>query len=267
VTLLELEQAPPAVEETTARVELDWGQMHARTWTARGGGNEPPFVLVHGLGVASRMCRPLGEHLAPWAPVHAPDLPGFGESDAPPGDPPDIPALADHLAGWMHAHGLARTTVVGTSLGAQVTAELAHRHPHLCGTAVLASPIVDASRRSWPQQILRWQLEQATQSLAMRALIASDYAKCGLPRVARTFARALEHRPEDTVVRLRQPVLVCWGTRDPLLSRSWVGELASLAPAGDLVVMPGVVHAMCHENPLETARVVTHFLDRLPIGV
>jgi 2-hydroxy-6-oxonona-2,4-dienedioate hydrolase len=255
----------PPTEEHEWRVDAGSHDLFARSWSVPGASPAgPSVVLLHGLGIASRMCRPLGEHLAGSYPVMAPDLPGFGKSSSP-DRVLDISELADAAAAWIERAGVGDPVVVGTSLGSQVAIELAHRHPERCRAVVLASPIVDESRRSWPNQIARWQLEQATQSMSMRALMVRDYAQCGVARVARTFAHALAYRPEEVVPELGQPVLVCWGTRDPLCSREWVERVAELAPDGDLAVLPGVVHAMCHENPLEMARVISRFVDRLPV--
>jgi 2-hydroxy-6-oxonona-2,4-dienedioate hydrolase len=252
------------VAEQPAAVGSRHGTVHARAWIDPDLPPDPPVVLVHGLGVAGRMNRPVARLLARRFHVYAPDLATFGESDGPE-RVLDLDELADGLADWMEARGLARAIVVGTSLGCQVAAELARRHPDRCGVLVLASPTVDNGRRRWLSQIPRWQVEQATQSLRLRALQIDDYRKCGVGRVARTFARALHHPVEDVVAGVRRPTLVCWATSDPLLSRRWVEHLASRAPHGELVTVPGALHAMSHESPLELARVVSHFVDRHPI--
>lgn len=261
-------QHHPPVEQQW-RTDLGWGEMHSRRWMSPSADvTADPYVLVHGLGVASRMCRPLGHRLAAHAAVHAPDLPGFGESHPHPDGDLDIAGLAENLVTWMDVADVGPAVGVGTSVGAQVVAEAASRHPSRFSRVVLASPTVDAERRTWPSQIARWQLEQQTQSMRMRSLIAADYVHCGVPRVAHTFARALEHRPEDAIAEIDAPVLVCWGSKDPLIRREWAEHLAERAPDGRLAPMPGVVHAMCHDSPIELARVASHFVgvtDRPPV--
>jgi 2-hydroxy-6-oxonona-2,4-dienedioate hydrolase len=238
---------------------VDGMVVHARSWVDDAVPAECPVVLVHGLGVASRMCRPVARALAVRRHVHAPDLPGFGESTKPE-RVLGVVDLADALAAWMRELGIAHAVVAGTSLGSQIAAETALRHPELCRLVVLGSPTVDAHRRTWRSQLVRWQREQATQSFRMRALQVSDYRRCGIGRAVRTFDRALRHPIEDTVAALDQPVLVCWGTRDPLLSRAWVDELVARARDGRLAVLPGALHALSHENPLEFCRAITSFV-------
>ncbi|MEV2238021.1 alpha/beta hydrolase [Micromonospora sp. NPDC049891] len=230
---------------------LRWGTRSVR----------PPIVLVHGLGVAARMVAPTARRLATGGLVFAPDLPGCGRSDKP-RPVPTIPELGEALAAWLRASTSGPAVLVGVSMGSQVVLDVALRVPAAVHAVVLASPIVEPARRRWRSQLWRWQVEQATQSLRLRAIQAGDYRRAGIGRVLRTFSSALSERPEETVGRLRVPVLVCRGTRDPLVSDGWARDLRARC-GGDLVTLPGVVHAMSHDNPVELSRVVLGFLDRI----
>ena len=251
---------PTVPREGSRWAEASTRSLHGRCWQAPSTRRAVPIVVVHGLGVASRMCQPVAARLARWHPVYAPDLAGFGRSRG--GSVLDIDAHADDLAAWLGAMRLERPVVVGVSVGSQVVTALVQRHADLCRGAVLGSPTVDASRRSWLRQLPRWQLEQATQSMRMRAIQVADYARAGIPRVVRTFAGALADRPEARLPDVTVPVLVCWGTRDPLLSRWWATTLTEAAPQGRLRVIPGGLHALTHESALEFARVILHFVPR-----
>ncbi len=243
-------------QETAGTVLAKGVWMFARCWPGpRDGGVD--VVLVHGLGVASQMCRPAASLLARRHQVWAPDLPGFGESQR--AGVPSIDDHADYVAAWTEAVGVSRPVVVGTSFGCQVAASLAQRHPDCCRILVLGSPTVDAERRGWLRQLVRWPAERHSRQLT--ALIVKDFARAGIPRVMRTFSTALDDRIEDRLPELDQMVLVCWGDRDPLLSRRWTERLASLPPNGRLAVLPGARHALSHESPLQFARVIEHFID------
>ena len=244
--------------QTGWSTEVHGRRVFARSWSGHRARQARPVVLVHGLGIGSRMCEPAARLLARSRPVHALDLPGFGHSRG--GRTLTIDEHADWLATWMRASSLSGAIVAGVSVGSQVVAALAQRHPDLCDLVALVSPTVDANRRSWSRQLPRWQVEQATQSLRMRGIQVTDFARAGPRRVIRTFASALADHPEDRMPGIEHPLLVCWGTRDPLLSRDWVEHLTELAPHGHLAVLPGAVHAMTHDSPLELARVLERFL-------
>ncbi|MFV2011526.1 MULTISPECIES: alpha/beta fold hydrolase [unclassified Micromonospora] len=222
----------------------------------------PPIVLVHGLGVAAGLGVPVAGRLAATGTVLAPDLPGCGRSSKP--QPvPGIAELGTAVASWLPAVVTAPAVLVGVSLGCQVVLEAAAQAPDWVSAVVLASPTVDPGRRTWRGQLWRWQAEQTTQSVRLKRIQLTDYRRAGVGPVLRTFSAALADRPEDTIRRVGAPVLVCRGTRDPLVSDQWVAELRRQAPDARLRRLPGVVHAMSHDNPAEFARVVHGFLDEL----
>jgi 2-hydroxy-6-oxonona-2,4-dienedioate hydrolase len=251
---------PPA--EQIRHVRVDGYDMASRTWTSDATSARTPMVLVHGLGVASRMCRPVAERLAEHHPVHAVDLLGFGLSGKPP-EALDIEELADSLARWIQLAVRTPVVVVGVSLGAQVAAAAARRHRELFAAAVLASPIVEPSRRTWSRQLVRLPAELATQSMRLTGIQVGDYAACGPRRPLHTFTHAMRFRIDDAVARIECPVLVVRGTRDPLVSHDWAAELTSRARNGELAVIPGGVHATTYENPIELARVIEFFFSDL----
>lgn len=238
---------------------VDGRKMHARVWLDPRVPADPPIVLVHGLGVASPMGVPVAERLVADHHVWAPDLPGFGDSEKPPRRL-GIRGLADALGGWMDGSGLQQAVLLGVSLGCQVVVDLAARRPELVRVVVLGSPTVDPSRRSWPQQIIRWQLEQTTQSLDMRRKMLAGWAKAGVGRTVGTFRAAMADPIEEKLPAVEAPALVLLGTRDPLLSRGWAASVAARLPRGELRILPGAVHNLSHESPLELARVTDHFL-------
>jgi pimeloyl-ACP methyl ester carboxylesterase len=190
--------------------------------------------------------------------VWAPDLPGFGKSER--SDVLTAEEHADTLAAWIEANRLGSPVLVGTSFGCQVVAAVAQRHPKACRAIVLGAPIVQADRRTWRQQLSRWPRER--QSMRLQRLIVEDFARAGIPRVIQTFSAAMNERIEDRVARLPHPVLVCWGSKDPLISRAWASKLADDAHYGQLAVLPGARHALSHDSPLPFARAISHFADQ-----
>ena len=109
-----------SVGRRTAELESAWTEagglrVHARFSTQTPPEDAPPIILVHGLGVASRSMVPLAKALAPSYRVHAPDLPGFGDSEKPP-QVLNLAELTDCLVAWTRACGLERAVFLGNSV-------------------------------------------------------------------------------------------------------------------------------------------------------
>ena len=107
--------------------------MHVETYGPRGG---RPLLLLHGGGVAGWMWEPVRAHLGAGRRVLVPDLPGHGRS-----------AGESYVSHAETAAALARileaeeraATVVGFSLGAQLTVCLAAQRPDLVERVVVVS--------------------------------------------------------------------------------------------------------------------------------
>ena len=223
----------------------------------------PAVVLVHGVGVSSRYMCTLARELAPFYRVFAVDLPGFGRSARPP-RPLGLIELAEALATWMRASGLRSATVVGNSFGAQIGVELAARRPRMVERLVLISPTTDPAFRTRRQQLLRLLLDAIREPLSLVALAVGDYLRCG-PRFAlKALAEALRQPLETRLSSVVAPALVMRGMRDPLVSAAWAERVASELPAGRLVVMPGVAHAVHYAAPRSVARTIRRFVDEQP---
>jgi pimeloyl-ACP methyl ester carboxylesterase len=91
----------------------------------------PAILLLHGFPSSSHMFRDLIPWLAPHAHVIAPDLPGFGFSDAP--DRSHFAYTFDHLADvierFTETIGLGRFALYIFDYGAPIGLRLALRHP------------------------------------------------------------------------------------------------------------------------------------------
>lgn len=91
----------------------------------------PTLLLLHGFPTSSHMFRDLLPELANGYRVIAPDLPGFGQTKAPPRGQFDytFDALAEVIGGFVDALGLNRYALYIFDYGAPVGLRLAMRHP------------------------------------------------------------------------------------------------------------------------------------------
>src|SRR4051794_14055058 len=114
------------------------GRLHYWRRPAAG----PATLLLHGLGADHAGLMPIVAHW-PDADVYAPDLPGHGRSA--PLRRHTLQAYADVIEAFCDRLGLLGAHVVGHSLGATIALTLAARHPARVRSAVLLSPVTDAS--------------------------------------------------------------------------------------------------------------------------
>jgi 2-hydroxy-6-oxonona-2,4-dienedioate hydrolase len=231
--------------------------MIGRRW----GEGPPAFVLLHGLGVASRMMAPLAVRIVDQGTVLAPDLPGFGANEQ-----EEELSLTEQVAAvirWLDERldeRRAALTLVGCSLGAQIALHVAASRPDWLRALVLASPTMDPAVRSWPAIATRWPLETALQSPSFWRLQYEDHGRAGLRRVLRTTRQAMDDRPEELLGSVEVPTLVLRGTRDPLVSDDWAERVAAGLPHGVNVRLPGARHAMTYEEPVAVAVAIERFL-------
>lgn len=103
-------------------------------------GSGPAVVLIHGYPLCRQMWRPQLEALAAAGfRVIAPDLRGFGESDAT-GEDWSMATFADDVIGLMDALGIEQAVVGGMSMGGYVLLNLLERYPQrLAGACFIAT--------------------------------------------------------------------------------------------------------------------------------
>ncbi len=92
-----------------------------------GGAGRPPLVILHGLLGSSRNWQTAGRDLGAQYHVSALDLRNHGQS--PHSAEMSYETMVADVLGWLDAHGLAKVTLLGHSLGGKVAMALACRHP------------------------------------------------------------------------------------------------------------------------------------------
>jgi len=92
-------------------------------------GEGTPLVLVHGIPTSSFLWRDMIGKLSAHGRVIAPDLPGFGLSDAPPNGDYSISNYARLLGSFLEAISIQRATFICHDFGGPVTVTYALRNP------------------------------------------------------------------------------------------------------------------------------------------
>ncbi|WP_109524988.1 alpha/beta fold hydrolase [Nocardia aurea] len=217
---------------------------------------EPLTHTVMDLTMASRRRRgpgPAGRTHDTWSL----DLPGFGHS----GKPDDLPimvGLADAVAAWLDAAGLARPCPAywAGPAAARWPVDGAARFTGRTGALVLVGPTVDPHARLVGQ----WLRNAVRESPRMTPLNVADYRDAGPRRVPASFGASLRDRIEDKLLYVDLPVLVVRGGKDRMVSQVWAEEVTRLLPHGRLSVMDGLPHMVPYRDPHGLAREVATFL-------
>jgi pimeloyl-ACP methyl ester carboxylesterase len=235
-------------------------RLHARVADRFAPPGAAAVVLVHGVGVSGRYMVPLAERLTSDYRVYVPDLPGFGHSDKPP-HLLDVPGLADALAEWLRTAGPGQASLIGNSLGCQLIVDLAVRYPDLVERAVLVGPTTDSRVRNVIRLLARGVLDLPHEALGLHPILVADYLRAGPVRTLRTLQAGVDDPLMDKVPRVRAPVLVVRGDRDPIAPRRWVREMAARLPNGRWAEIPGAAHAAHFSAPERLVELMRPFLN------
>ena len=138
----------------------------------------PTILLLHGFPTSSHMFRDLIPALAQRYHVVAPDLPGFGFSDAP--DRKQFRYTFEHLAkvvdGFVEAIGLTRFAIYVFDYGAPVGFRLALAHPERI-TAIISqngNAYEEGLSQGWNPIQKYWKEPTAENRTALRAFLTPE---------------------------------------------------------------------------------------------
>ena len=239
---------------TAVHVDGDHAVMVHR-WARPGA---PTVVLVHGIGMGQQYFGLLRAELSHRFDVVALDLPGFGPSPEPAASLP-MAALADLVADALVARAPVRCMAVGHSMGAQVVAELAVRHPELVDRAVLIGPTVNPAERSGWKQALRLLQDLANDPPIVALIGARLYLQAGPRWYLRKLRTMLEHDIRPLLPRIAQPTLVIRGDEDRVAPAAWVEQVAAALPDGRLRIAHGKGHEAMITGAEPVARMIREF--------
>jgi Predicted hydrolases or acyltransferases (alpha/beta hydrolase superfamily) len=256
--------------------------MASSLYAAERGAGSKTVVLLHGFGGCHDIWREVTAALAPDIRTLAYDLPGHGLSLDFPGSGPARTAARAVLVD-LAARGIGRVHVAGHSMGGAVAALMALAEPETIASLTLLAPGGAGPEINGP--LLR-RYAAAADRREIRACLAAMSAPQSPPpeRIVGVLAEARRRPgqlrklveiaavmtrderqgviPREQLDTLNMPVMVVWGTDDPVLPVTQADSLPAhfhihhVLDAGHMLVeeVPGVVTQALRRNMARRGR-------------
>jgi pimeloyl-ACP methyl ester carboxylesterase len=229
--------------------------------------------MLHGWGANVELLRPLADRLSGYH-VIAPDLPGFGQTPAPP-EPWTVFDYAKFVIQLLDALGIEQTYLFGHSFGGRLGLILGADHPDRVIKLALANSAgvrpqstTSANLRTRTYRAARKTLETVglkRQSEALRGWYNDCYGapdfKAAQGVMRETFIHVVNHDLLPVTARVAVPTILFWGDQDtdtPL----WQGRLLEQTiPDAGLILYEGASHYSYLDRVTEVARVIDFFFS------
>jgi len=238
------------------------------------GSGAPPMLFVHGIGNHNHFAAQV-DYFSRSHRVVAPELPGFGQSDAPEREY-GIAAFADDIAWLCDELDLHEPVVVGHSMAGAVVLEVAAACPELPSAIVLLDPIpivplpaLHAQRAQLLEALAGPAYREAFRGFAearmfrptddreLRARIVDEM--CATPQhvLVPTFESLNQWNGEDAASRVSIPVLLITAGDGLPADMARTRELIPQLELGRTVAVGHFAHAIA---PDQINAMIAHFL-------
>lgn len=240
----------------TRHLKVSGYDVVEETMGAEGG---QAIVLVHGIGVSSNYFEEFATALATDYYVIMLDLPGYGDAKQPARDLP-LGELAAVLNDYLRGRNLMGVIGIGHSMGSQIVVRAAADEKELYKKVIVMSPTVNIKERTFWLQAWRLMQDIPRERAHTIGVVLADYIKMGLVSYIKVTRYMLNDKIEQHMEKIRVPVLVAQGARDPIVPRGWAEFLCSRAAHGELAVIKRAPHNFQCTYPEETARLCKDFI-------
>lgn len=238
-------------------------------------GSGPPLILLHGGTSVCQEWAPLIPALAEHFHLFALDSRGHGRTRNPSGEF-GYALMADDVAAFVTALGLAHPRFYGFSDGAQIALELGMRYPALPQALVLAGVCYryDAASLAWMQEIGfagpgEVDLAHfARNEPGWAAYLQRVQVHMGDPNYWQTLLRQISvmwcapmHYSAEELARIQAPTLLLLGDREEMVMAEQGLEMYRMIPHSELAIVPNADHGATRRAP-GTPALVLDFLLR-----
>ena len=243
------------------------------------GNSKKTLVLVHGLGASSERWSKVIPIFAKQFRVVVPDLIGFGHSDKPLVDyTPEF--FLDFLEKFFAACGIDRPSIIGSSLGGQLSAEYASLHSQNIEKLVLVSP-AGAMKQSTPaldayimaalypnDQSAKnaFEMMEASGEEVGEEIVNGFVERMRLPNAKLAFMSTVLGLKNSELITskllsISVPTLIIWGSNDPVIPINYADDFVSSIQDCRFFRMDGCGHTPYVQDPLVFSSKVLEFLN------
>jgi len=249
-------------------------------------GDGPALLFLHGFPFNRTIWKHQLSALSGWRRI-APDLRGFGESDAPEGGY-SMATYADDCAQLLDRLRLGKAVVVGLSMGGYIAFEMLRRHPDriagliLCDTKAEPDSAEGAKGRDETAAIARTKGAAAIAERMIPVVMGRTTLQTQ-PQLVQQVREMITKTPvagivgaleamktradsTDLLRTITVPTLVVVGREDGMIPPAQARAMASAIPAATLTTIEGAGHVPPLEAPTAVSRVFSEFLEAVRDG-
>ncbi len=267
------------------------GSINTCYWSA--GSKGPAVLLLHGLGGAKENWKENLECLAKSYQVYALDLPGYGLTDKP-SVTYTLPYFTQFLHDFMDRVNVARSSLVGNSLGGVIALDYTIHHPDRIDKLVLVDPaclgtachpmlrlgtlpilgelsarpgrersrrvarFVTYNPRLIPEERVEQHYRRSILPGAQEAFLSTARSFIDL----RGFRKSVVQPLAEGLPTIAAPTLIIWGKEDRLVPVSQAEAAKERIPNVQLLIFEECGHAPQLEHPDQFNAAVSAFLGR-----
>ena len=249
-------------------------------------GRGVPLLFVHGFPLSRGAWQKQIDALRSSYRVIAPDLRGFGESQAGTG-PVTMAQYADDLHALVQQLTTGPVVLIGHSMGGYILFAFLRQYPEMVRGLVLVStkagkdtPEAAAARRATAEKVQARGVEVVIEAMAPRMLAGDNHDQAMAEQVRGLMAPSkpagvigallgMVERPDATaeLARISVPTLVVTGADDALIPPTESEKLAQTIPGSQLNIVAHAGHLVPFEQPDEFNHMIDEWLDRAAFPV
>jgi 3-oxoadipate enol-lactonase len=249
-------------------------------------GRGVPLLFVHGFPLSRGTWQKQIDALRSSYRVIAPDLRGFGESQAGAGAIP-MTQYADDLHALLQQLKTGPVVLIGHSMGGYVSFAFLRQYSKMVRGLVLVStragkdtPEAAAGRCATAEKVRAKGLEVVIEAMAPKMLAADNHDRAMMEQVRGFIAPSkpegvigallgMAERPDAAaeLAGITVPTLIITGADDTLIPSTESEKLAQTIPGSQLNIIPHAGHLVAFEQPDKFNHVLEEWLDRAAFAV